>query len=239
MQYFTLVFLVIALASCSEKASTNEDKPNSGVAVPTATEPAGKTSVPNPTQESPAVADDGSPLPLDVDISKTDNIVQGYTFTENTSPNGLVNLIIREIDPSASSAILETEAGQIAFEGMYVSPQSHSWSENSQFVALANADLYAGAGAVDLTILSSVSKSYIQIDYAELTSSLDLQGRTRLDVENLSWTGLNSLNFTLVANYLGSSGHPGIDSERQRELGDNFEKNDPVIVGHYTVRINE
>ena len=155
------------------------------------------------------------------------------------SPDGSIELIFEEVDPTAMSLSIKKGDKIMEIPDLYFGMENAAWSRGGRFVFIVNEDMYAGSGASDFTILDAETGQYVVKSVADFIEGMDLGGRSMFRIYNQG--GLYEpkvFGFSISVNYLGESGHPGINSNRQAELGDNFGKDDVILIGHFKATID-
>ena len=170
------------------------------------------------------------PVPADVTLAEVWPDTEFRTYfgsfrTESyfTPPVPMFRLFTDGVDLPISES--DAELG-------YVSP-------TGQFVALEQVDFYAGSGASGIRMVDLVSRREVPIPYSSFPFDREQLGLrdTFYDTE-LRWIGAGQLAVHLVIDYVGESGHPGIDSNREAVLGELWGVSDPIDLGWYLVSMN-
>jgi len=152
-----------------------------------------------------------------------------FVYTGNKSPDGSVELVSEEIDPTSTKIIIRSALSSKTVEGVYLSPLKNYWSENGKYVILNNVDTYAGSGTYSIVLLHVESVKYVSIDMDQLFDGIDVGDREMLNVKNIVWLNDQSFYIESYVSYLGYSGHPGIDSNLKNKLGDKFANTDDIV----------
>jgi hypothetical protein len=155
------------------------------------------------------------------------------------SPDNSVQVFFREVDPTASSIVIKRGDKALLMADQYFQTDEVFWSQDSTRVAFVDGDYYAGGGDIHVVIVDTYRHTIITIPLKQLADTIDRGKRSMYAVSNLCW-GKNSdrIYFFCEVNYQGYSGHPGIDANRRKKMGELFAKNDPVEVGFFAVFID-
>lgn len=139
------------------------------------------------------------------------------------------DLTLRRTDHN--SPVMGTEV--VASNGVvlvYVKPGLISQSPSGRRFVLLKADYYGGGGDEALIIIDVLLEQVAWVNLSHLLSRLEVGNRSYIEIEDLIWNNDN-LWFRLSINFLGPSGHPGIDSQYQEALGGDFGRDDPITSG--------
>ena len=117
-------------------------------------------------------------------------------------------------------------------EAARVTPGLISWSPNGRRLALLESDFYAGSGDTAIVAVDLLLEQAAVITLDTLLEGIDIGKRTYFEIKELVWRD-DDLWFLLHVNFLGYSGHPGIDSQRKKEMGEDFARDDPITVGWF------
>ena len=108
------------------------------------------------------------------------------------------------------------------------------WSNDSRYVAFGDDDIYAGSGNQGFLIVDVRQKTFIAIESVKMGAEQEHGKRDMFKLSGICWLPPGDrVMFSLLVDFMGSSGHPGIDEERKDRLGDNFGKSDPLELGTY------
>ena len=176
---------------------------------------------------------------LTLKISKVEELSEGFIYDSGLSPDGKVEIRVDEMEPNTYVVIINTDSSSFDVPDLYVSPTISVWSEDSRYIALNSEDLYAGSGSTEIAILDVTSGAYKSVSCEDIAKGIDTQKREKYILTDLRFTTTNELQFRLGANYLGDSGHPGIDEARMAELGSNYGADDEMFVGYFSIRIDD
>ena len=107
-------------------------------------------------------------------------------------------------------------------------------SPSSRFIAFLDFDYYGSHAVFCIDILTEKVYS-ISLSELERSSKKDVGKRDYYYVREIYWSDNENLFFSLSVNFRGSSGHPGVDANWKRELGDDWERDSPVRIGNYII----
>jgi hypothetical protein len=157
-----------------------------------------------------------------------------FIYQKEDSPDGSISVSIRGQDPT-SSVLLVRQGDEEAFvEKLFFQAEKIFWSNDSHYVAFGDDDDYAGSGNRGFLIVDVRQKKFVAIESAKLGAGQERGKRDMYKLSKICWLPPGDrVMFSLAVDYMGSSGHPGIDAERKDRLGDNFNKSDPVDLGTY------
>jgi len=157
-----------------------------------------------------------------------------FIHQQEESPDGGVSVSIRGQDPT-SSVLLVRSGGEEAFvEKLFFQAEQVFWSNDSRYVAFGDDDNYAGSGNRGFLVVDVREKKFIAIETVKMGAGQERGKRDMYKLSKICWLPPGDrVMFSLAVDYMGSSGHPGIDEERKDRLGDNFGKSDPVDLGTY------
>ena len=157
-----------------------------------------------------------------------------FIHQKEDSPDDSVSVSIRGQDPT-SSVLLVRQGNEEAFvEKLFFQAEQVFWSNDSKYVAFGDDDNYAGSGNRGFLIVDVGQKKFIAIESAKLGAGQERGKRDMFKLSKICWLAPGDrVMFSLAVDYMGGSGHPGIDEERLERLGDNFGKSDPVDLGTY------
>ena len=157
-----------------------------------------------------------------------------FIHQKEDSPDDSVSVSIRGQDPT-SSVLLVRQGDEEAFvEKLFFQAEQVFWSNDSKYVAFGDDDDYAGSGNRGFLIVDVKKKTFIAIETAKLGAGQERGKRDMYRLSKICWLPPGDrVMFSLAVDYMGGSGHPGIDEERLERLGDNFGKSDPVSLGTY------
>jgi len=157
-----------------------------------------------------------------------------FIHQKGESPDGSISVSIRGQDPT-SSVLLVRQGDEEAFvEKLFFQAERVFWSQDSRYVAFGDDDDYAGSGNRGFLIVDVRQKKFIAVETAKLGAGQERGKRDMYKLSKICWLPPGDrVMFSLAVDYMGSSGHPGIDEERKDRLGENFNKSDPVDLGTY------
>jgi WG repeat protein len=159
-----------------------------------------------------------------------------FLHTKKTSPDGQVSVSFAFQDPTADSLIIESGDEKKTLAGLFFKTEEIYWSADSKKIAFGDEDLYAGSGNQGFVIVNVETQSVAKIETTKFGTKRQRGQRDEFKVSDVCWLADSEvLMFRLSVNYMGGSGHPGIDEERKERLGKNFGKDDPVDLGTYVV----
>jgi hypothetical protein len=157
-----------------------------------------------------------------------------FIYQNEDSPDGSISVSIRGQDPT-SSVLLVRQGDEEAFiEKLFFQAEKVFWSNDSRYVAFGDDDNYAGSGNRGFLIVDVQQKTFMAIETAKLGTGPEHGKRDMFKLSKICWLPPGDrVMFSLAVDFMGSSGHPGIDEERKDRLGDDFGKSDPVDLGTY------
>ena len=164
---------------------------------------------------------------------------ESYVHSGLVSPDKKVTLEFVSEDP-VSDHLFITHKGQKAIEAKDLYSTSYVfWSKDSSKIALVNTDNYAGGGDDYFIVIDVKTLDEVKIDLQDFVKDIEVGNREMFDCSPPGWQDNNKLVFGVRINYLGDSGHPGIDSNRESKLGEKFGVNDPIYLGDYLLTVFE
>jgi hypothetical protein len=138
-------------------------------------------------------------------------------------------------DPS-DFPVIKTKNHEIFFEDLYVCADEVIWSKSGMKFAFIDRDFYASSGDFGIVLIDLETEQHMYVELLELLTLNEYDDREMIVVKDVRWLSSDDgIVFSLDIDYLGYSGHPGIDMVRQEQLGENFNKEDPVKVGDFAV----
>ncbi|MFT6134075.1 MAG: hypothetical protein ACJAZM_000558 [Cyclobacteriaceae bacterium] len=222
LQSITMGLLALVYLSCSSEGEQAEQKSAS----------------PTPIPEVGDIVEFSKPLTFQ--ITKVKSQTSGDDYSPPQSPDGAKFVILDEVDPTASAVLIHLGEVSISPSDCYTSLSAKwSWSPDSRYVALIGEDTYAGFGWSGLIIIDTESSRFTEIEPTYFAKGVNIGQREMQKVESLGWSDDNTVNIAISVDYLGGSGHPGIDDSRQATLGDKFGISDPLSIGHFEIKITE
>ncbi len=227
MRSFALFFLSVMIVACSKPAGNNvaDEADSLIIEENSSTEIAEIPEEKEPEATAKAGIYQQSRMVLD-------SLSLGFIHEGETSPDVETELLAEEFEPGSYVVMVNGEE----IPELWVSPGEILWSSNNRYAVLHNEDYYADRGSLDLAIVDIISKTHFSISCSELVN-VELEGRNGFQIHDISWPDPDRFTFGLKANYLGESGHPGIDSNLRAEMGDKFGVDDPIQVGYYAVSV--
>ena len=145
-----------------------------------------------------------------------------FLHKNDVSPDGTVKLEAEELDPSAFAIRVRFDSVHHVFNRVYGVPNEFYWSKNSKYVLIHNIDYYSNGGTQSLFIVNPKTGANFRLGSSTIMEQIKRGKRDMLILKSIDW--IDNVSFTLSGHiqYLGESGHPGIDSNRKSELGKNF-----------------
>jgi hypothetical protein len=175
------------------------------------------------------------PRKLSYTLNKMESNTIDFMHMGQTNPERTCYVLSDYVGGGVYSTSATTKSAILKLDDLSSGGSEMAWSEDGQFVAINGQDLYAGGGTFGLIMIHVPSGQYAELDLRSLKDEVNFEGRKSLELENISWTSDNACLFTLNINFEGESGHPGINGIRQAELGSNFGKDDPMLVGYFQI----
>ena len=167
-----------------------------------------------------------------------DSKPEAYLHTGLTSPDGKIIVHFEELDPTADEMFIEKNGVKEKFgEEFWIQTEEIFWASDSRHFAFVNTDSYAGSGDFEVYVVNVETMTFISFSLSDFSEGIDIGNRESYWASNLSWSKDTVVLFDVSVNFRGSSGHPGIDSNLEQELGDDFEKIDPMNLGSYRISI--
>lgn len=155
------------------------------------------------------------------------------------SPDKQTSISFESYDPVSYTLTVHRKDKSTGEAGeFYQTVEQAYWSPDSKHVAFVDDDYYAGMGEDSLTIINVETLTEIKIPLKDLVYDHDIGEREMFYASTPCWIANDKLVFAVKVNYLGESGHPGIDSNREGRLGDNFGLDDPVDLGSFVVNLS-
>ena len=152
------------------------------------------------------------------------------------APDGKSSLSFKFQDPTSDMLVLNRAEEVQPVEGLFFKTREVFWSPGSGKVAFADDDLYANSGNQRFIIVDVDSAVVSEIETTQLEEWKGIGKRTRFGVSGVCWVSAgDQVRFDLSVDYMGSSGHPGIDEERKERLKEKFGQSDPVLLGRFAV----
>ncbi|MCB9638636.1 MAG: hypothetical protein H6728_02195 [Myxococcales bacterium] len=157
------------------------------------------------------------------------------------APVGGLSLVSKELDPTSAKIGLQRQGEQkVRWLAGLESPLGNAifWSPSGRYVAYFSYDQYAGDGALALILIDSQSGLWKKVDVKTLKHNKrrKMGIRSYYDLKEGCWTAKSDrFFFQLEVDYLGYSGHPGIDINRKAKLGRFFNKRAPIRLGNYSI----
>lgn len=157
-----------------------------------------------------------------------------FIYQKEESPDGSISVSIRGQDPTSSVLLVRSGDEEAFVEKLFFQADKVFWSNDSRYVAFGDDDNYAGSGNRGFLIVDVGRKTFIAVETVKLGAGQERGKRDMFKLSKICWLPPGDrVMFSLAVDYMGSSGHPGIDEERKDRLGDNFGKSDPVDLGTY------
>lgn len=163
----------------------------------------------------------------------------GYRYSGFTSIDGTMTVEFQgHCEDPSTFPVVKMEDQELYFEGLYVYADELIWAPGGQKFAFIDRDFYAGSGDLGVVVIDIQTEKDVYVELQELTAKEDFNGREMLCAYDVKWLpSEDGMFFSLDVDFLGYSGHPGIDMTRQERLGEDFGRNDPVKVGDFAVFI--
>ncbi len=159
-----------------------------------------------------------------------------FVRQQEDSPDGNVSVSIRGQDPTSSVLLVRRGEDETFVEGLYFQADKVYWSQDSRRVAFGDNDFYTRAGNQGFIVVDLEEMSYTKLGTIKLGKHKEHGKRDRFGLSGVCWLPPGDrVMFSLSVDFMGGSGHPGIDGERKDRLGDDFGKSDPVELGTYVV----
>lgn len=160
----------------------------------------------------------------------------GFVHKQDDSPDGQTSVSIRGQDPTSSVLLVRRGEDEAFVEKLFFQAEEVFWSKDSKRVAFGDDDFYAGSGNQGFLIVDVEQKTFVKIETNKLIPEKQHGQRDMFKLSGICWhPASDRVMFSLSVDFMGSSGHPGIDEERKDRLGDNFGKKDPVDLGSFVV----
>ncbi|MBW1808890.1 MAG: WG repeat-containing protein [Deltaproteobacteria bacterium] len=159
-----------------------------------------------------------------------------FLHTKKQSPDGNLTVSFAFQDPTADGLVIQRGDDKKTLAGLFFKTEEIFWSADSKKIVFGDEDLYAGSGNQGFIIVNVETQSVAKIETTKFGTRLQRGQRDMFKVSDVCWLADSDVvMFRLSVNYMGGSGHRGIDEERQERLGKNFDKNDPVDLGTYLI----
>jgi hypothetical protein len=161
----------------------------------------------------------------------------GFVHKQEDSPDGQMSVSIRGRDPTSSVLLVRRYEEDEAFvDRLFFQAEEVFWSQDSKRVAFGDDDFYAGSGNLGFLIVDVEKKTFVKIETTKMSPGKKHGQRDMFKLPEVCWLPPGDrVMFSLSVDFMGSSGHPGIDEERRDRLGDDFGKKDPVDLGTFVV----
>jgi hypothetical protein len=232
--YYLLIS--IFLVSCGNKTSQNTNKKQSeNKVLKQKTKPI-KTIKPKTIKSKTITKTNDYKLGKISEVDFTKLLKKNIVHSGMVSPDKKVNLKFVEIDPTYSDLTIKRKGKKpVTVKGYHT--KKVFWSKDSSRIALVNTDDYAGDGDYLLVVYNLETMKKIRIDLSDFAKNIKTGGRWMFSCSLSGWQDNKTLIFQVSVNYHGESGHPGINSNRKRKMGNNFNKNDPIHLGSYIISL--
>ena len=99
-------------------------------------------------------------------------------------------------------------------------------------------DIQAESGPIESTVVhfprsdGTPLAQAAEIPLDSLLAGREIGNRTYATFKEVVWDG-DDLWFQVSVNFLGGSGHTGIDQQREEQMGEDFDRDDPITVGWF------
>lgn len=174
-----------------------------------------------------------------LNISELKGEVNGYIHNGKVSPDGSTELLLTDVDHDYFSIEIKSATNIYAIKDLHVSPSEFVWSASGEYVLIHEKDFYANDGTIKLTVINVLTGHYQRIPTGLLLGDVDAGLRNKFNIYHISWLGPNAFALKSSVGYLGYSGHPGIDFNREAKLGENFlNKTDTITLTSLQVDIS-
>jgi hypothetical protein len=244
LSYYILIS--IFLVSCGSKNSHTNNNSSINKELKPKSKPVDKKDSKSKTVKTTTISESESESELNgyklTKISKVDFtklLKNNFVHSEMVSPDKKVNLEFVTLDPTANSLVIKRNGRKPVKVKEYYQTLKVFWSKDSSKIAFVNTDDYAGSGDDLLVIINLKTLQIIKIDLDGFTKNIKTGDRNMFSCSLSGWQNNKKLIFQVSIDYLGESGHPGINSNRKAKLGKNFDKQDPVYLGSYIISLKK
>lgn len=159
-----------------------------------------------------------------------------FVHPQEDSPDGSVNVSIRGQDPTSSVLLVRRGDEEEFIKDLYFQAENFYWSEDSRRAAFGDDDFYTRAGNQGFIVVDVEKMTFAKLGTIKLNKRKECGKRDMFKLSGVCWLPPGDrVMFSLSVDFMGGSGHPGIDAERKERLGGDFGKSDPVDLGTYLV----
>lgn len=167
---------------------------------------------------------------------------EAFYFYGDTSPDDSRWVLFVDHEEEAGQfPLIRTDQDATPVSGLclFAECEDIAWSPDSKLFAFADYDALYYGGEQYLYVVEVYEGENFHVSLHKLIEGKELGNRDKLTVHNLSWLPeSNAILFDLEANFLGSAGDDMMDRHRIEELGEDFERDDPVRAGNFIVYLN-
>jgi hypothetical protein len=166
---------------------------------------------------------------LELNFTTQKKAISGYEYVGKESSDGKTTLETKDLDHDLYSIRVRGEFAYYDLDAPPLSSLDFYWSKADEYVVLNNTDLYSYSGTNDITVFHIKSGLIATISKESIIQGVDVGERDMLNIKSISWLDDNTFMIESYMSYLGTSGHPGIDQNRQVKLGDNFANTTNIV----------
>ena len=167
---------------------------------------------------------------LDLSITSYKTSKPLYEYNGQQSADNKTTLKTKDLDHDFYSILVEGEYVYYNLKAPPLSSVDFYWSKADEYVVLNNTDLYSYSGTNDIIVFHINSGLIAIISKENIIQGIDIGEREMLNIKKIAWIDDTTFIIESYISYLGTSGHPGIDQNRQIRLGDNFADTTNIVI---------
>lgn len=165
-----------------------------------------------------------------------------YYYGDRSPDDSRWVLFVDHEEEAEQYPLIRTEQDGTPVSDLYVFADAEdiAWAPNSKSFAFADYDAFYYGGDQYLYVVEVYEGKHFHASLHDLIKGRDVGKRDKLIMHNLGWLAEDQgIFFSLEANFLGTSGDDMMDQHRIEELGEDFERDDPIPAGNFVLYFDQ